>query len=144
MPNASIASIRSALSTRLAAVSELKGGVLTGRTASFTGFPAARFYLIGIEEQKTDEDTFQNYRVYTFSIDVVMAIQINGVGKSASEGEFQDAVDAVLDKLATEWMLGGIVEQTSIETSVVRYEESAQGVATYLPIILKVKTLVST
>lgn len=143
MPNASASSIRSALNTYLSAVTELTSRVHIGRTAQFTGFPCARFYLAGIEEQKQDEDTGKNYRVYVYAIDIIMSGNINGVSKSSSEGTFEDAVDAVMDKLATQWTLGGVVEQATIEASTVRYEEGPQGVVVYLPLILKAKTLVS-
>jgi hypothetical protein len=140
---ASASQIRSALSTYLSAVTELKGGAFVGRTAAFSGFPCARFYLSGIQEEKENEDTAQNYRVYVYSIDIVMSVQISGLAKSSSEGEFEDAVDAVMDKLRTEWTLGGILEGSSIEPSTVRYEESAQGVVVYLPITFYAKTLIS-
>lgn len=79
--------------------------------------------------------------MYVYSIDVVMSVQISGVTKSSSEGEFQDAVDAVLDKLNNEWDMTGL-EGSSVEPSRVRYEESAQGVVAYLPITFYAKTLV--
>lgn len=72
-----------------------------------------------------------------------MSVQIQGVTKSASEGEFEDAVGAVLDKLNEEWDLGGVVETISVESSQVRYEDGPQGVMVYLPIVVQVKTLVS-
>ncbi len=68
---------------------------------------------------------------------------IEGVSKSSSEGEFEDAVDAVLDRFTTYFTLGGAVEDVSIEPSQVRYEEGPQGILTYLPITLFMKTLIS-
>ena len=55
--NASSASIRQALKEQLEEVSELSGGVYVGRTADFSGFPCARFYLEAVQEQKEDMDT---------------------------------------------------------------------------------------
>lgn len=112
-----------------------------GRTGQFTGFPCVRFYLQGVQEEKENADTANNYRVYVYSIDVVMSVQIDGVTKEASEGEFEDAVDAVLDKLNNEWDMTGL-EGSSVEPAQVRYEEGPQGVMVYLPITLYAKTLV--
>lgn len=138
----SVSSIRSALNTQLSAVTELKGGVSIGRTGNFAGFPCARFYLEAIQEQKEDADTANNYRVYVFRIDVLMSTTIDGVTKQASEEEFEDAIDAVMDRLNNNWTLGGTVESSSMEPSQVRYEEIPQGVAVYLPLTLSAKTLI--
>ncbi|MGE0536640.1 MAG: hypothetical protein AB7O68_16840 [Pirellulales bacterium] len=143
MPNASASVIRSAISTQLAAVTELKGGAYVGRTSQFTGFPCVRFYLSAIQEQKDLEDTANSYRYYVYTLDILMSGAIQGVSKAASEAEFEDAVDAVLDRFTTHFTLGGVVEHVSIEPSQIRYEEGPQGVLVYLPLTLYAKTFIS-
>ena len=138
----SAASIRSAINTQLSAVTELSGGVYIGRTGTFTGFPCARFYLDAIQEEKENADTGNNYRVYVYRIDIIMTANIPNVTKQASEEEFEDAIDAVMDRLNNNWTLGGTVESSSIEPSQVRYEEISQGGAVYLPLTLYAKTLI--
>ena len=141
MANNALSAIRSALNTKLGEVTELKGGVYTGRTAQFTGFPACRHYLTGVRDEVTD--TNNNYRTYIFGIDIVHTIAIGGVTKANSEAEFQDAVDAVMDKLDVQWLLANNVDHSIIEVGSVRSEETPQGVAVVLTLTFQARTLTS-
>lgn len=139
--NASASGIRTAIGTQLTAVTQLTGNSL-GRSLGDGGVPRARYYLAGIKEQQEDMDTATNYRVYIYQIDIIMALTIQGSTQAATEAEFEDAVDAVMDRFATNYTLGGVVESCTMEPSSVRYEETPQGVAAYLPLMLYCKTLI--
>ena len=98
--NNSLSSIRSSLNTNLSAVTQLKE-VKIGRTTTFSAFPAPRHYLYGVTDQPLD--TANNYRTWRHGIDIIMPYSIEGLSVEDAEEEFQDAVDAVLNKLNTEW-----------------------------------------
>ncbi len=141
MANNALSAIRSSLNTKLSEVTELKGGVYIGRTAQFSGFPACRAFLTGIRDELTD--TNNNYRTYVLGIDIVQIIAINNVTKANSEAEFQDAVDAVIDKLNVQWQLGIGIEMSLVEAGAVREEETPQGLAITMSLTLLAKTLIS-
>ena len=138
MPNVSASAIRSALSTKLGEVAELKS-VAIGRTFNFSaGFPACRHYLVGIASEPVDNMP-SDYRTYQFAIDVVQQYTAQAV--ATAEANFQDAVDAVLDKLNSQWNLGG-VDNSVIEQSPVTYEDGPQGPTLYCSIIFQARVLI--
>lgn len=139
MPNVSIASIRTALATKIGEVTQIKQA-LVGRTEAFTKFPGSRSYLMGV----TDEiaDTNNQYRTYKFAIEIVHLQAVQGVTKENSEAAFQDAVDAVMDKLNTQWDLAGL-EHSAIESGIVQLVESSQGPALVMTLIWQARTLIS-
>lgn len=139
MANNAISAIRSALQTNLSAVSLLKQ-VKSGRTTEFDKFVCCRHYLVGVGDR--DFDTANNERSYRFGIDIIMPYAIEGMEKDTAEGLFQDAVDAVLDKLNAEW--DDNVDHSIVETGSVRQlEDWPQGPAVILTIIWQAKTLIT-
>lgn len=87
-------------------------------------------------------DTNSQYRTYLFGIDIVHSLVISGVTRATIEQEFQDAVDATLDKLNQEWNLDGSVHYSIPNVGTVR-EEEWNGPVLYLSLTLEAKTLVS-
>ena len=138
MANNSISSIRTALNMNLSAVSEIKE-VLIGRTAQFSKFPACRHYLMAIGD--ADTDTATNFRTYKFGIDVIMPVAIQSVTKPTSEAEFQDAIDAVMDKLNDKW--DDTVDLSIIEIGNVQEVTTPQGPANILTIVWQARTLIT-
>lgn len=139
MPNVSIASIRTALATKLGEVTQIKQ-VLVGRTEAFTKFPGCRFYLMGV----TDEiaDTNNQYRNYKFAIEIIHLQAVPAVSKANSEADFQDAVDAVMDKLNTQWDMAAL-EHSAIESGIAQLIEASQGPALVMTLIWQARTLIS-
>src|SRR5688500_12687461 len=120
-----LSDIRTAIDTILQTVTELQD-VQRGRTVDFAGFPCVRYYLSGVGEK--DRDTFHDERPFVFTVDVVHSVSFQGDTKAASEDEFEDAVEAVLDVLARKWPLSGNADRSRIDSSMVRYEEASGGV----------------
>lgn len=138
MANVSISTIRSTLNTKLGEVSELKQVKIGRDTDLSVGFPACRFYLVGINSEQVDNAP-SDYRTYRFAIDIIHQYTAQTV--ATGEATFQDACDAVLDKLNAEWHMGGI-EHSVIEQSGVTFQETPQGPCAILPIIFQAKTLI--
>lgn len=137
MSNDSLSSIRTSLDTNLTDVSQLKE-VKIGRTTEFDHFPACRHYLVGIGDQ--DLDTASNYRTYRFGIDVIMPYAVKDMGKETAEALFQDAIDALMDKLNTEWH--DSVDHSILEVGTVRQvEDWPMGPCVVLTIIWQARTL---
>jgi hypothetical protein len=133
----SLSSIRTALDTNLSAVSQLKE-VKAARTTQFDHFPCCRHYLVGVGDQ--DLDTASNYRTYRFGIDVVMPYAIKDMSKETAEATFQDAVDAVMDKLNAEW--DDSVDHSIVDTGAVRQvEDWPMGPCVAITIIWQARTL---
>src|SRR3954452_25409417 len=140
MPNSSASSIRTALNTKLAEVTELKQ-VKIGRDIDLSvGFPACRFYLVGINSEQVDNQP-SDLRTYRFAIDIIQQYTPQAI--ATEEATFQDAVDAVLDKLNSQWTIGGTLEQSIIETSGVSLQEMPQGPCTLLSIIFQANVLIN-
>lgn len=136
MSQNSLSSIRSALDTNLTAVSQLKE-IIAARTTEFSKFPACRHYLMGVNDQ--DLDTASNYRTYRFGIDVVMPYAIKDMSKETAEANFQDAIDAVMDKLNSEW--DDSVDHSIVEVGSVRQEEWPMGPVVVLTFTWAARTL---
>jgi hypothetical protein len=145
MANNSLSSIRTALNTHLSAVTQLKQ-VKIGRDPDHSGgFPYCRFFLSGIENEPTDNAP-SDYRTYRFTIEVIQ--EITNKAKEDAEEDFQDAVDAVLDKLNSKWQVADgssvpTVDNSVIESSSVQLVEINAGPAVMLSIIFSCKTLIS-
>src|SRR4051812_32324133 len=95
-------SIRTALNTHLSAVTQLKQVKIGRDTDSSLGFPFCRFYLDGIGSDAVDNAP-SDYRTYRFRIDILQ--QLTALTIQDAEAAFEDAVDAVLDKLNNKWQL---------------------------------------
>src|SRR4051794_3580968 len=104
MTNNSASSIRTALNTHLTAlVSGVLKQVKIGRDSNHSGgFPYCRFYLVGVESDARDNGP-SDYRTYRFQIDIIQ--ETTNKDKQQAEADFQDAVDAVLDKLNSKWQI---------------------------------------
>lgn len=140
MANDSASSIRSALNTHLSAVSELKS-VDSGRSMDFaSGFPSCRYYLVGIENELKDNAP-TNFRTYQYAIEILQPVVAGS--ESTNEADFQDAVDAVLDKLNTEWTLSSNVDVADLQAGDVTYAEFPFGEGVSCIIRLNARTLIS-
>lgn len=98
--------------------------VAIGRTQAFTGYPACRFYLSGIQNELKD-NLPSNWRTYQFTIEIYQELSNKTV--AAAEADFQDAIDAVLDKLNSQWTLGNNVDVSVLDGGTV-----AQAIAARL------------
>lgn len=144
MANNSVSSIRTALNTHLSAVSQLKQ-VKIGRDFDVSGgFPFCRFYLIGASSEAVTNQP-SDYRTYRFAIDIFQ--EVSAKTKADAEADFEDAVDAVLDKLNAQWQIKdgsnvATVDNSVIGSSFVVQTEPPFGPAVYLQLILECKTLI--
>jgi hypothetical protein len=119
--------------------------VVQGRNSDHSsGFPVARYYLVAVA---SDAETNQpsDYRTYRFQIDIIQ--ENTNKTKSNAEADFEDAVDAVLDKLNTKWQLPDgsnvpTVDNTIIQISPVREAEMNGGPCLVVSIQLDCKTLI--
>lgn len=136
--NVSISSIRTALHTNLSAVSEIKQ-VVRGRTSSLSSFPAIRHYFVGASD--TDYTNQENYRTYTFNIEIVCPLTIESQTKTNIEDTIQDAVDAVMDKLNDKWEMAQI-NQSNIESITVSTVGDERGTELIAVIVWKARTLI--
>src|SRR5687767_8864074 len=123
MANNSISSIRTALNTHLSALvtSSVLKQVKIGRDAdASSGYPFCRFYLSGVGSEAVDNQP-SDLRTYRFTIDVVQ--QIPSLGADDAEAAFQDAVDAVLDKLNAQWRVPDGSSVPTVDNSVVGFSD---------------------
>lgn len=144
MSNNSCQSIRTALNTHLSAVTQLKQ-VKIGRDAdSSGGFPFCRFYLVAVESQAVDNQP-SDYRTYRFAIEIFQ--ENTNKTKQNAEADFEDALDAVLDKLNTKWQLPDgssvpTVDNSVIEVSPIQEVEINAGPCLVARILLACRTLI--
>ncbi len=144
MPNNSIASIKTALNTHLSAVSELKQVVIGRSFDPSSGYPFCRFYLVGVgSEAITNQPS--DYRTYRFAIDIFQ--EISAQAKADAETDFENAVDAVLDKLNVQWQIKdgsnvATVDNSIIDSSFIVQTEPPFGPCVYLQLLLQCKTLI--
>jgi hypothetical protein len=142
--NNSASSIRTTLSTHLSAVTQLKQ-VKVGRDLDTSlGFPYCRFYLVGVSSEQFDNRP-SDFRSYRFAVDVFQ--EVNAASKADAEAYFEDAVDAVMDKLNAQWQVKDGSNVATVDTSVIQSSfvvltEAPQGPAVYLQLIVECKTLV--
>jgi hypothetical protein len=126
------------LKTHLETVTQLKE-VKLGRDLAFSGFPACRFYLAGVSDEL--QDNAPTYlRTYKFAVEVFQETTVKT--KANAEADWQDAVDAVMDKLNAQWNLSGNAEDSKMEMGNVAQVETPQGPAVFIQIILSVRTLI--
>lgn len=145
--NNSASSIRTALNTHLTALvtANVLKQVKIGRDSdSSAGYPFCRFFLDGVESDAVDNAP-SDYRTYRFRVDVVQ--QFTALSVADAEAAFEDAVDAVLDKLNSKWQLpdgasAPTVDNSVIEVSGVQVVEANSGPALFVSILLAAKTLV--
>jgi hypothetical protein len=139
MANNSASGIRGAIKEKLLEVTQLQT-VKIGRSIDFSGYPACRFYLSGITDELID-NTPSNFRTYQFTIEIIQEITSKDVPDA--EADFQDAIDAVLDKLNAQWTLGSNVDVSIVDGGSVAIVESDAGPVVVCAILLSAKTLIS-
>lgn len=144
MSNNSASSIRTALSTHLSAVTQLKQVKIGRDLDTSLGFPYCRFYLVGVGSEQIDNRP-SDFRSYRFAVDIFQ--EVNALSKAAAEAAFEDAVDAVMDKLNAQWKVPdgssvATVDTSVIQSSLVTLTEAPQGPAVYLQLIVECKTLI--
>ena len=108
------------------------------------GFPFCRFYLVEVTSQAIDNQPSDN-RTYKFAIDIFQ--ENTNKTKATAEADFEDAVDAVLDKLNAQWKVPDgssvpTVDNSVIGTSPVREVEMGFGPALVCTISFEAKTLI--
>lgn len=114
--------------------------VAIGRSANPSGgFPFCRFYLVGIASEQADNKP-SDYRTYRYAIEIMQ--EISNKTKQTAEEDFEDAIDAVLDRLNANWQLGNNADQTEIDVSSVVQMEANTGPCAVLTIFFSVKTLI--
>lgn len=141
----SFSTIRTNLQTDLDAV--VTGGTIScalfGRRIDFTGFPAVRYYIDGISNELLAAGggvSAQYRRGYVFRIDVCQ--QKETKSPEQAELDLGAAVDAVCDKLETNWNLGSAGDLlTAPESQQVVELETANGIMVIVPIIVSIRTL---
>lgn len=143
MANNSALSIRTAISTHLTAVTQLKQVVIGRDYNPSSGFPFCRIYLVGVTDVLEDQNS--NYRTYRFAIDIFQ--EIAAKTKAVAEADFEDAVDAVMDKLNVKWNLPdgsniSTVDNSVIDSSFVVQAEPPFGPVCYLQLLLQCRTLI--
>jgi hypothetical protein len=137
--NNSAASIRSAISTKLGEVTQLQD-VKVGRVSKFSGYPACRFYLVGVFDELKD-NLPSTFRTYQFAIEVIQ--ETTNKDEDVAEADFEDTIDAVLDKLNSQWTLGGNVDVSVVDGGTIVYDQPPYGPALRCPILLAAKTLIA-
>lgn len=142
MANNSLSSIRSAIGTKLGELvtATVLKQVVSGRSSTPTGFPFCRYYLVGVDNELKD-NTPSNWRSYRFAIDIVQEMTNKTV--TDAEADFQDAIDAVLDKLNTEWTLTSNVDVSIVDGGTIAIVDGTQGPMLQATITLSAKTLIS-
>jgi hypothetical protein len=137
--NDSLASIRSAIETRLDAATKLQDVVL-GKGMAFSGFPACRFFLSDApQELKDNAPTY--LRSYIFTIEIIQ--EITQKTTAVAEADFQDAIEQVLNGLSTNWTLGDNVDISDIQSSPIAEVEYPFGPCVVASITFAAKTLIS-
>jgi hypothetical protein len=137
--NNQLSAIRSALNTKLSALTTLKQ-VAIGRSIEPSGFPFCRFYLSGIENELKD-NTPSNWRTYRFAVEVIQETTVKDI--AVAEAAFEDAVDAVLDTLNSQWTLSGNVDVSSVDSATIAVIDGPQGPVLIASISLSARTLIA-
>lgn len=98
--------------------------VQLGRVQVFTGFPACRFFLASIQSNLKSNAPFYE-RPIRYTIEIIQEITQKDI--AVAEANFQDAVEAVMNRLNTQWTLGDNVDVSDIDIGDVREEEFTFG-----------------
>lgn len=113
--------------------------MVSGRSIdTSSGFPFCRFYLAGMTDTLEDQQSY--YRTYRFAIDVIQ--ELTAKDRTTAEANFQDAIEAVLNKLNTDWQLNNAADDSDIDAGTVSEVELPQGPAAIMQITLSVRTLI--
>ena len=105
-----------------------------------TGFPFCRIYLSSIQNEL--KDNLPSYwRHYTFTIEIWQ--ELANKSPVDAEEDLEDAIDAVLDKLGTEWTLNANIDTTVVEGGTIAEVETNAGPALVATIIFSARTFIS-
>lgn len=139
MSNDSAASIRANILTQLAEVTQLQQ-VVVGKSTEPNGFPFCRFYLTSVTNELKDNAP-SYWRTYTFTIEIWQ--ESTNKSKANAEADLEDAIDAVLDKLGTEWTLDTNVDVSVVESGTIAEVEVTAGPMLVASIPFSARTLIS-
>ena len=86
-----------------------------------------------------------NWRTYRYSVDIFQ--EVSAKSKEDAEADFEDAVDAVMDRLNAQWQIKTSGNAVSVDSSVINSSlviqtEPPLGPAVFLQLIVELKTLV--
>src|SRR3954452_15451953 len=95
--NNSLSSIRSALATQLAAVTQLKQVVRGRDFDASSGFHFCRYFLICVMQEEMGNQP-SDWRIYRFAVEVVQ--EAAAKTPANAENDFEDAVEAVMNRLS--------------------------------------------
>lgn len=137
--NNSASAIRSALASALGEVTQLQQ-VSLGKSTDMSGFPFCRFYLSSVTNELRDNAP-SYWRKYNFTIEIWQ--ELSNKSPQVAEQDLQDAIDAVLDKLGTEWTLNGNVDTSLVESGTIQEVETNVGPALVCSIPFSTRTLIA-
>lgn len=137
--NDSLLSIRTALEAKLDSISKIQD-VTLGKGLTFSGFPACRFFLSDApQELKDNAPTY--WRSYLFTIEIIQ--EITNKAPAVAEADLQDALEAVMNGLSTDWTLGDDVDLSDIQSSPIAEVEYPFGPCSVATITFAARTLIS-
>jgi hypothetical protein len=141
VPNNTLSQVRAQLDTTLTAVTQLKQ-VLRGRSGDFNlGFPGCRYYLVEAKDEKQDNNPGKSvWRTFIFHVEVWQHGQ--ALSKSDAEDLFEDAVEGVMNALASDYTLNGKADNMTVEQSPARYDEAMMGGTLMMLFTLNIQTYV--
>lgn len=138
MPNFSVSDIRAKLLLNLQEVTGLKQ-VSVARTFETAGYPYCIVYLSQVEnELLTNQPEYK--RVYTFTIEIRQ--ETSQATKTNAEAWLEDVIDAVLDKLGTEWQLDNKADHSLVQGGTINEVDGTQGTILQATILFSVWTFV--
>lgn len=136
MANLPVANVRANISMQLGEVTQLKQ-VTNSRMSALTAFPAARFFMTGLNQQLISNAP-RYFRTIQFTVEVIMPL--TNISRVTAEAELEDAVEAVLDKLGTEWLLDDTANATRVTGGSVIEIETTGGTSLVATIVYEVDT----
>lgn len=137
--NNAISAIRSNLNTQLGEVTQLQH-VAIGKNTEPSGYPFCRFFLSAVSNELRDNGP-SYWRTYTFTIEIWQELSNKSVADA--EADLQDAIDAVFDKLGTEWTLDNNVDQSIVEGGTIQEMEVMGGPMLVASITFSARTFIA-
>jgi hypothetical protein len=140
MSNEFISAIRANVATQLGEVTQLQQ-VINSRTGIFSAYPACRFFLSGIQNDLVSNAP-RYLRKYQFTIEIIQ--EMANTARATAESLMEDAVEAVLNKLGTEWTLDNNAATTLVSGGTIVEVEIEGSVACVATIIFEVHVFTET
>lgn len=131
-----IANVRANIATQLSEVTLLKQ-TANSRISTPTAFPAARYFMTGLQ-QNLISNAPRYMRTIQFTIEVMMPL--TNISRAVAEATLEDTVEAVLDKLGTEWLLDNTANATRVTGGTVVEVETTGGSMVIATIVYEVDT----